>query len=267
VRTRSHPLWHRRSLLGTAVLALAWPRAGGAAPATLHWTIDGVDREALVFAPESRDKAPVVFAFHGHGGRIDGVSKGMRFQDIWPEAIVVYPQGLPTATKIDPRGHFPGWQRERGEDGDRDLKLFDAMLATLHERYRVDDDRVYATGFSNGAFFTYLLWAERGKALAAIGACAGRPWGNTRPNRPTPAILIGGRSDPLVKFADQMSALDIVRKIDSCSDPGEPCGPECTRYPSAARAPVIQIVHPGGHVYPPWAAGRIATFFRNHPRR
>jgi len=104
---------HRRSLLGVAAasLALAWPRAGGAAPATLHWTIDGIDREALVFAPGSRQKAPVVFAFHGHGGRIDGVSKGMRFQDVWPEAIVVYPQGLPTATKIDPRARFPGWQR------------------------------------------------------------------------------------------------------------------------------------------------------------
>ena len=259
----------RRALLGAALasLGIAWPRAAPAASTTLHWTIDGEDREALVFAPGTAGKAPVVFAFHGHGGGIPGVARSMRFQEVWPEAIVVYPQGLPTATRVDPRGRFPGWQREPGEDADRDLKLFDAMLSTLHGKYAVDDDRVYATGFSNGAIFTYLLWAERGKTLAAIASCAGKPWGSVRPTLPMPALLIGGREDPLVKFRDQMDALDLVRKIDSCSGAGEPCGPECTRYPSSVQAPVVEIIHPGGHVYPPWAPERTVEFFRNHPRR
>jgi polyhydroxybutyrate depolymerase len=258
-----------RGFLGAALalLGIAWPHGARAGSITLHWTIDGMDREALVFAPETPAKAPVVFAFHGHGGGIPGVARSMRFPEVWPEAIVVYPQGLPTATKVDPRGRFPGWQHERGEDSDRDLKLFDAILATLHDKYRVDDDRVYATGFSNGAIFTYLLWAERGKTLAAIASCAGKPWGNVRPTLPMPALLIGGREDLLVKFRDQMDALDLVRKINSCSSPGEPCGPECTRYPSSVHAPVVEIIHPGGHVYPPWAPERIVEFFRNHPRR
>jgi polyhydroxybutyrate depolymerase len=126
---------------------------------------------------------------------------------------------------------------------------------------------VYATGFSNGAIFTYLLWAERGKTLAAIASCAGKPWGSVRPTLPMPALLIGGREDLLVKFRDQMDALDLVRKINSCSGAGEPCGPECTRYPSPVHAPVVEIIHPGGHVYPSWAPERIVEFFRNHPRR
>jgi len=195
------------------------------------------------------------------------VAKGMRFQELWPEAIVVYPQGLPTVSKVDPRGRFPGWQRERGEYADRDLKLFDAILATLRKQYTIDDDRIYATGFSNGAIFTYLLWAERRTTLAAVASCAGRPWGNVRPTIPRPALLIGGAHDELVKFGDQMAALDLVRKIDSCPGPGEPCGSGCTRYPSSVRAPVVEIVHPGGHVYPRWAPERTANFFRNHPRR
>ena len=257
----------RRILVGVVLASIAVAGMTRAAEITMRWTIDGVDREALVFVPASAGRAPVVFAFHGHGGRIPGVAKSMRFPEVWREAIVVYPQGLPTATKVDPRGRFPGWQRERGEDGDRDLKLFDVMLATLRKQYTIDDDRVYATGFSNGAIFTYLLWAERGTTLAAIASVAGRPWGNVRPTAPIPALLIGGKEDRLVKFGDQMESLELVRKIDSASDAGEPCGAGCTRYMSSVRAPVVEIVHPGGHVYPPWAVERTAEFFRNHTRR
>ena len=62
----------------------------------------------------------------------------------------------------------------KGEYQDRDLKLVDAALAWVHAKYTVDDDRIYATGFSNGAMFTYLLWAERPAVFAAYGPVAGR---------------------------------------------------------------------------------------------
>src|SRR6478672_9728200 len=67
-------------------------------PTTTKWTVDGVEREALVFLPSvsSKSKPPVIFAFHGHGGNMHFAARGMAFQNFWPEAIVVYPQGLPT---------------------------------------------------------------------------------------------------------------------------------------------------------------------------
>ena len=50
--------------------------------------------------------------------------RGMGFQNFWPEAIVVYPQGLPTPGLImDEKGEKPGWQREPGKQQDRDLKF------------------------------------------------------------------------------------------------------------------------------------------------
>ena len=39
----------------------------------MHWTVDGVERDALVFAPRATQGAarhPLVIAFHGHGGRM-----------------------------------------------------------------------------------------------------------------------------------------------------------------------------------------------------
>src|SRR5262245_9169619 len=66
------------------------------------WKIDDVERQAWIHLP-SRKKgglAPVVFAFHGHGGSARGAAEMFRFQDEWPEALVVYMEGLPTPGRL-----------------------------------------------------------------------------------------------------------------------------------------------------------------------
>src|SRR5687767_7093788 len=84
-----------------SVLSAAEPPAGS----RLELKVDGVLREALVFAPAEAKPAPVVFAFHGHGGTAGHASRTMAFQKLWPEAIIVYPQGLKTPGVItDPAG-------------------------------------------------------------------------------------------------------------------------------------------------------------------
>src|ERR1700704_4169529 len=93
------------SLVLAIVSASSTALAAESAPA--KWTVDGVKREALVVLPStsSKSKPPVIFAFHGHGGSMHFASRGMAFQNFWPEAIVVYPQGLPTPGIImDPGG-------------------------------------------------------------------------------------------------------------------------------------------------------------------
>ena len=60
-------------------------------------------------------------------------------------------------------------------------------LASLRHTYNIDDDRIYATGFSNGGMFTYLLWAKRPNVFAAFAPVAGRPPKRTeRPSTRTP---------------------------------------------------------------------------------
>ncbi|HSP15858.1 MAG TPA: alpha/beta hydrolase-fold protein [Thermoanaerobaculia bacterium] len=233
----------------------------------LHWTIDGVDRQALVYAPDHpRAKSPVIFVFHGHGGTMQNAALHMRFHQAWPEAIVVYPQGLPTVTPVDPQGVRPGWQREPGQVGDRDLKFFDAVLDTLHSKYRVDDRRIYATGFSNGGIFSFLLWGERGKTLAAVGICASFLLPSVSITTPRPVIHIAGEADHTAKFENQVESMQAERDIDGCSASGQPCGSGCTRYESVKHAPVVNIIHSGGHVYPPWATDEIVRFFKRQTR-
>jgi polyhydroxybutyrate depolymerase len=268
---RTNRLLPTLAVLALAVAALAAQRAAAApSPTVMKWTIDGVERQGLVFAPSATmrpgmgtiAKRPLVFAFHGHGGTARGASLSMRLQARWPEAIVIYLQGLPTVSPVDPHGRRPGWQRTVGENGDRDLKLVDAALASLREQFPVDDHRIYATGFSNGAFFTYLLWAARGKTFAAFAPCAGLLGADLHPAEPRPVLAIGGENDPLVTFDRWKQTLATVRELDGATADGAACGSGCTRYPSAKNAPVEAITHPGGHVYPPWASEKIVTFLK-----
>lgn len=78
-------------------------------------------------------------AAHGHSGKASNAAREYGIERDWPEAITVYMQGLNTPGRfIDPEGKQTGWQMRPGEQGDRDLKFFDAMIARLKPDYQVD---------------------------------------------------------------------------------------------------------------------------------
>jgi polyhydroxybutyrate depolymerase len=235
-------------------------------PQRVTVSVDGAEREALVYLPrkQSDRSAPVVFAFHGHGGIARNVARTFRFQEHWPEAIVVYMQGIPTPGRLtDPDGKRNGWQHDPGDHDDRDLMFFDALFDKLKNDHKVDATRVYATGHSNGAAFTYVLWAARGDHFAAFAPSAGSSR-SMRTIKPKPVLHIAGESDPLVKFAGQKRVIDTLRRINSCDSDGSEWAPHCTLYPSPTGTPVVAFVHPGDHKYPAEAPPLIVRFFKEH---
>jgi len=258
-----------RSLIFLAATVLLASRAFGAEPTPAKWTVDGVEREALVFLPStsSKSKPPVIFAFHGHGGNMHFAARGMAFQNFWPEAIVVYPQGLPTPGIImDLEGKKPGWQRDVGQQSDRDLKLVDAIMTTLRQKYSIDERRVYATGFSNGGLFTYLLLSQRPNLFAAFAPGGAALLRSVQLTKPSPVFHYGGETDQLARFSRQQETIEQVRKFNGCAAQGESCGSNCTIYPSTKNAPVGTFIHPFGHIYPPQVTPMIVKFFQEHPR-
>src|SRR5262245_54493239 len=97
-----------------------------------EWTIGDTAREALLHVPATANatQAPIVFVFHGHGGNMRNAARSFHIHTLWPDAIVVYPQGLNTPGRLtDPEGKLPGWQPNVGDQGDRDVKFFEAVLA------------------------------------------------------------------------------------------------------------------------------------------
>lgn len=209
----------------------------------LRWTVDGQRREAIVFLPskanaqvdsqansqvsaEADSVHPVVFVFHGHGGTAKRMSQ-LGFSTLWPEAIVVCPQGLPTPTGRDPKGERSGWQTKssrtsRGavaNGGNRDLKFFDVMLHSILQDHRGDPKQVFVTGHSNGGGFTYCLLAHRADKLRAIAPSAAGAGAlrNLRPGSarqsgsdkasakvtPIPVLHVAGKSDAIVAYKNQ----------------------------------------------------------------
>lgn len=241
------------------------PSAGGLEHR--EFQVAGVAREALVHVPPGAraTNTPVVFVFHGHGGNSRQAARSFALERHWPEAIVVYPQGLNTPGRLtDPEGKKPGWQAATGDQDDRDLKFFDAVLARLKRDYQVDAKRIYSTGHSNGGGFTYLLWAERGDVFAAVAPSAAVA---RYPNRlkPKPAMHLAGEKDTLVKFAWQKLMMDAVRKVNGCDTAGKSWEKQATLHPSKSGTPVVTFIHPGGHEFNPDAPALIVIFFKEHP--
>jgi polyhydroxybutyrate depolymerase len=262
--------------LFASIVLLALSSVSFAAETTLKertWTVDGVARQALVHVPPaaSQSPTPLVFAFHGHGGNMNQAARSFSYHTVWPEAVVVYMQGLNTPGKLtDPEGKRPGWQSGRGDQQDRDLKFFDAVLASLKSDYKIDDQRIYATGHSNGGSFTYLLWSMRGDTFAAMAPSAAVPGLELLNLKPKPVLHVASETDPLVKWEWQKRTIDRLVKLNDCEADGTEWAKSgdlvCTIHASKTGTPLVKAIGPGGHRFPQEAPALIVKFFKEHSR-
>lgn len=238
------------SLLALFAVALSVRPARAADLVEKTWNVNGVSRKALVHLPAKTEGAPVIFGFHGHGGTMGFAARKFRLHALWSEAIVVYPQGLPTMTGNDPEGAKPGWQMFGGGRmvPNRDKNLFDAMLATAKNEWKADPKRVYSMGHSNGAGFTYYLWGQYPDTFAALAEASGAGHRLIRNAKPCPLLAIGAKNDPIVTWESQVQAIEAAKKING------------------AKAPVEVYEHNQGHAFPEDAPEKIVAFFKKYAR-
>ena len=233
------------------------------------WTVGGVTRTALVASPTApvpSDGSPLVFIFHGHGGTAQHSARTFAIHTRWPEAVVVYAQGLPTAGLMtDPSGQKPGWQHAPGAEGDRDLKYVDAMLAWVRSRYRIAPGRIYAAGHSNGGTMTYVLWVARPDVFAAFAPSASVFRRDLMPKaKPKPALIIVGEKDQLVPPAAQHASLGQTLRLNQAAPTGVPwSGRYATLHTSPIGADVVAYIHPGDHTMPGNAGEMMVKFFKS----
>ncbi|MEE4217483.1 MAG: prolyl oligopeptidase family serine peptidase [Xanthomonadales bacterium] len=268
IRTSSARGWIAPGF-SAALLAsfLLLPAISAQATERMTWDVAGLKREARVHLPDNPAGAPLVFGFHGHGGKASTAARKFELHRLWPDAVVVYMQGIPTPGRLtDPQGKKNGWQHARGEQGDRDLAFFDAVVKQFRDEYKIDESRIYSTGHSNGGGFTYLLWATHPDLFAAIApsAAGGRAIRRGKPG-PLPVMHFAGRNDPLVKFEWQEATLRAVCAINQCGEQGEKWGGYCESY-SENGIPLVACLHDSQHKYPDFAPKLTVRFFKQHQR-
>ncbi|MEZ4287968.1 MAG: hypothetical protein R3A47_07455 [Polyangiales bacterium] len=133
--------------------------------------VNGTWREFHITLPADYDPnqpARVMFYFHEPRWRLPNAARFVdRRQTIratlfWSDRALVTPEGYPEELET-------GWKDIDG----RDLVMFDAILDWLGNNYCIDRARIFATGFSDGAFFTNILACARGDVVRAVSQTAG----------------------------------------------------------------------------------------------
>ena len=85
------------------------------------------------------------------------------------------------------------------------MDFVETMIDYLTMEFRIDPDRIFSTGMSNGGFMSYRLACELGSKVAAFASVTGsmtpETFSSCDPDHPTPVIQIHGTLDSTVPFA------------------------------------------------------------------
>jgi polyhydroxybutyrate depolymerase len=227
-----------------AATCLGAPGASG----TIDLKIGAVTRSFVVRVPatyDARTPGPLIFLFHPFGMNAQYMQGRVQIRRVWPEAIAVYPNGLPRFGAAG--GLQPAWQTSPGELDDRDLVFFDMMLDWLRASHCFDEKRVFVMGYSNGAGFTSVLACERPGVIAGVAIASGRL--ACTPPEPRPAILSHGLRDPTIGYERAVDAARAWASRNGCSAPPKNGVPGCFVADSCSAAPVTLCSYDGGHEY------------------
>lgn len=182
----------------------AEPKIGNFPSETIE--VGGVKREYRLVAPKTVDfarPAPLVVAFHGMG--IDSKDLMPWYTDLNKTAeqhrfILVYPEAVGRSWGLAP------------EKVSSDLAFFDALIAKLSAEYKIDSNRLYVVGMSNGGYFAHLVGKERSTQVAAVCSHSG-PLGlqtllGIHAKRKFPVLIVHGDKDRIlsVDFARENRA-------------------------------------------------------------
>lgn len=176
----------------------------GCSPLQSLVTSDGVERFYLVHAPEkAQGPLPVLLVFHGGGSHAEGMAEVVQMESLADSAgfLLVFPEG--TGPKKYGR-RFATWNAggccgPAARENVDDVGFVKDLLAHLAGQYSIDRQRVYATGISNGGFFSARLACELADQITAVATVGGAPsFEPCLPSRPVPTLIIHGAQDSCV---------------------------------------------------------------------
>lgn len=194
----------KRTILLSCIIFLAFNLFG---QQQLNRTLffDGQNRSFIVYVPSSYDgstQVPLVFNFHGGGGTSSdfiNYENDMRPISDTANFIAVYPQAA-----VDPIDGSNSWLHKTPTTHN-DVNFIEAIIDTLSNDYNIDNDRVYACGYSEGGLFSYELGCRLNNRIASFASVSGsmltesyrldNGFGSCSPIHPTAVLLIPGTSD------------------------------------------------------------------------
>jgi len=173
--------------------------------------VDELERNYWLHTPPGLDPntpVPVVFAFHELGGVASMFKiKGLAELADQHGFLIVKPSGYGFGNAQSWNAGFCcGAAVNKNMD---DIAFVQAILDDLQSRFKLDQQRIYATGHSNGAMFTYRLACEMSETFAAIAPIAGTPAiPYCQPSQPVSILHVHGLKDTSIPFEGKGSPQD-----------------------------------------------------------
>jgi len=175
---------------------------------------NGFKRSYLVHVPPGYDRQkplPLVVVIHGAFDTAAGMETYSGFSALSDRKnfLVLYPNGMGLFGYLQHwnAGHCCG---KAAKDKIDDVGFIEAAIEDVCSRLRVDRQRVFILGFSNGGMMAYRFAAEKTRLLAGAAFLAasigGRPsesepeWRIPNPEGPLPVMVMHGMADQDVPF-------------------------------------------------------------------
>ncbi len=177
-------------------------------PVTLNYhkiKSDNLERNFHYYIPQKKkENRALVFVIHGGGGASRSMAK-LVGEDIFKLSekfnfILVFPNAY--------KNHWNDGRDNQNHESHRlninDVKFFDSMITWFTVKYKIDSNKIFATGISNGGFMSYRLALQRPEIFAAIAPVSTSMTVFLKklplPSTPVPLCILRGTADPVIPW-------------------------------------------------------------------
>jgi uncharacterized repeat protein (TIGR02059 family) len=163
-------------------------------------------RQMLVYAPSGIEQnRPLVISMHGRSQTMYDQKNQTQFESVARDNnfVLVYPNAIDKSWQL--------W-------GTTDVDFILAIIDEMYNRYKIDRDRVYLSGFSMGGMMTYYAATQIADKIAAFAPVTGFLMGgpNTNSSRPIPIIHVHGEGDDFVPYSRVQECMDAWITRNGC---------------------------------------------------
>ena len=167
-------------------------------------SVNGVERMFRLSVPSSDvgTKLALIIAFHGGGGSDEDFQQQSQFDQLGEQQKFIMAYAIAESDRSSAEGE---WYLNTAATSRDDNDFTEAIVDELSNMYCIDEDRLYAIGYSLGSMFTYEIACQLNHRFAAVASFAG-----TMPVNPETCGLTGniavmhihGKLDYIIDYDD-----------------------------------------------------------------
>jgi poly(hydroxyalkanoate) depolymerase family esterase len=187
-------------------------------------SVKGTQRNLLTYVPASLPKdRPLIISMHGSNQSADYQKDHSMMEEVADTAkfVVVYPNGINKSWDLS---------------GTQDIDFILTIIDTMYNRYQIDKNRVYLSGFSMGGMMTYFAATKIADKIAAFAPISGYLMGgpNTNSSRPVPIIHTHGTADDVCVYSSVQSHINAWVSRNGCVATSQVTQPYPPERPNSA---------------------------------